>query len=71
VTVPATGELRPRHEEDRHHRRHSQAQRRTIQVNGTIPCLATTASPTPASARAQTEDHGEIEFLVAFTKSNN
>jgi polyisoprenoid-binding protein YceI len=43
----------------------------TIEVNGTIPVVfADYGIPNPSFGPAQTEDHGEIEFLIAFTKSN-
>jgi polyisoprenoid-binding protein YceI len=42
----------------------------TIEVNGTIPVVfADYGIPNPTFGPATTEDHGEIEFLVAFTKS--
>jgi len=42
----------------------------TIEVNGTIPVVfADYGIPNPSLGPAQTEDHGEIEFLIAFTKS--
>jgi polyisoprenoid-binding protein YceI len=44
----------------------------TIQVNGTIPVLfADYGIADPSFGPASTEDHGVIEFLVAFTKSNS
>jgi len=43
----------------------------TIQVNGTIPVVfADYGIPNPTFGPASTDDHGVIEFLVAFTKSN-
>ena len=42
----------------------------TIEVNGTIPVVfADYGIPNPSFGPAQTDDHGEIEFLVALTKS--
>jgi polyisoprenoid-binding protein YceI len=42
----------------------------TIQVNGTIPvAFADYGIPNPSFGPASTDDHGVIEFLVAFTKS--
>jgi hypothetical protein len=44
----------------------------TIAVNGTIPVVfADYGIPDPSFGPAQVEDHGEIEFLVNFTKSAN
>lgn len=41
-----------------------------IQVNGTIPVVfADYGIPEPSFGPASVEDHGEIEFLVTFTKS--
>ncbi|MCA1846290.1 MAG: YceI family protein, partial [Actinobacteria bacterium] len=43
-----------------------------IQVNGTIPVVfADYKIPEPSFGPASVEDHGEIEFLVSFTKSGN
>lgn len=42
----------------------------TISVNGTIPvAFADYGIPNPSFGPAEVEDNGEIEFLVAFTKS--
>jgi polyisoprenoid-binding protein YceI len=42
----------------------------TIEVNGTIPVVfADYGIPNPSFGPATTENHGVIEFLVAFTKS--
>ncbi|HZQ79106.1 MAG TPA: YceI family protein [Acidimicrobiia bacterium] len=42
----------------------------TIEVNGTIPVVfADYGIPNPTFGPASTDDHGLIEFLVAFTKS--
>ena len=73
VTVPATGEL-TLHGTTKTVTTNVTAKRTggTIQVNGTIPVVfADYGIPNPSFGPAQTEDHGEIEFLVAFTKSNN
>ena len=44
----------------------------TIAVNGTIPVVfADYDIPDPSFGPAQVEDHGVIEFLVNFTKSNS
>lgn len=41
-----------------------------ISVNGTIPVVfADYGIPDPSFGPASVEDHGEIEFLVTFTKS--
>jgi polyisoprenoid-binding protein YceI len=73
VTVPATGEL-ALHGTKKTVTTPITAQRDggTIEVNGTIPVVfADYNIPNPTFGPAQTEDHGEIEFLIAFTKSNN
>lgn len=42
----------------------------TIEVQGTIPIVfADYGIPNPSFGPVTTEDHGELEFLVAFTKS--
>ena len=44
----------------------------TIAVQGTIPVVfADYGIPSPSFGPAEVEDHGEIEFLVTFTKSNS
>ena len=73
VTVPATGEL-TLHGTTKTVTTNLTAKRTggTIQVNGTIPVVfADYGIPNPSFGPANTEDHGEIEFLVAFTKSNS
>ena len=73
VTVPATGEL-TLHGTKKTVTTTLTAKRSggTIQVNGTIPVVfADYNIPNPTFGPAQTEDHGEIEFLIAFTKSNS
>jgi polyisoprenoid-binding protein YceI len=72
VTVPATGEL-TLHGTTKTVSPTISAKRTggMIQVNGTIPVVfADYGIPNPSFGPASTEDHGEIEFLVAFTKSN-
>jgi polyisoprenoid-binding protein YceI len=72
VTVPATGEL-TLHGTKKTVTTTLTAKRDggTIDVNGTIPVVfADYSIPNPSFGPAQTEDHGEIEFLIAFTKSN-
>jgi polyisoprenoid-binding protein YceI len=71
VTVPATGEL-ALHGTTKTVTTNVTAKRSggTIQVNGTIPVVfADYGIPNPSAGPASTEDHGVIEFLVAFTKS--
>jgi len=71
VTVPATGDL-TLHGTAKTVTTTVSAKRSggTIQVNGTIPVVfADYGIPNPSFGPASTEDHGEIEFLVAFTKS--
>jgi polyisoprenoid-binding protein YceI len=71
VTVPATGEL-TLHGTTKTVTTNVTAKRTsgTIQVNGTIPVVfADYGIPNPSAGPASTEDHGVIEFLVAFTKS--
>jgi polyisoprenoid-binding protein YceI len=71
VTVPATGEL-TLHGTKRTVTVDVTAKRAggTISVNGTIPVVfADYRIPSPSFGPASVEDHGEIEFLVAFTKS--
>ena len=73
VTVPATGEL-TLHGTTKTVTTNVTAKRTggTIEVNGTIPVVfADYGIPNPSFGPANTEDHGEIEFLVAFTKSNS
>jgi hypothetical protein len=42
----------------------------TIQVNGTVPvAFADYGIPSPSFGPAGVEDHGEIEFLVTFTRA--
>jgi polyisoprenoid-binding protein YceI len=44
----------------------------TISVNGTIPVVfADYGIPNPSFGPASVDDHGQIEFLVVFTKSNS
>ena len=72
VTVPATGEL-TLHGTTKTVITNITAKRTggTIQINGTIPVVfADYGIPNPSLGPASTDDHGEIEFLVAFTKSN-
>lgn len=73
VTVPATGEL-TLHGTTKTVTVNLTAERTggTIQVNGTIPVVfADYGIPNPSFGPASTEDHGDIEFLVAFTKSTS
>jgi polyisoprenoid-binding protein YceI len=73
VTVPATGDLTV-HGTTKSVTTTVTAERTggTIQVNGTIPVVfADYGIPNPSFGPASTEDHGVIEFLVAFTKSNS
>jgi len=73
VTVPATGEL-ALHGTTKTVTTSVTAKRTggTIQVNGTIPVVfADYGIPNPSAGPASTEDHGVIEFLVAFTKANS
>ena len=72
VTVPATGAL-TLHGTTKAVTTTVTAKRSggTIQVNGTIPVVfADYGIPNPSFGPASTDDHGQIEFLVAFTKSN-
>jgi len=72
VSVPATGEL-TLHGTEKTITTTISAKRSggTIEVNGTIPVVfADYGIPDPSFGPAQTEDHGEVEFLIAFTKSN-
>ena len=72
VTAPATGEL-TLHGTTKTVTTTVTAKRTggTIEVNGTIPvAFADYGIPNPSFGPASTDDHGEIEFLVAFTKSN-
>jgi polyisoprenoid-binding protein YceI len=71
VTVPATGEL-TLHGTKKTVTVNVTAKRSggTISVNGTIPVVfADYGIPSPSFGPASVEDHGEIEFLVNFTKS--
>jgi polyisoprenoid-binding protein YceI len=71
VTVPATGDLTVRGVK-KPVTVDVTAQRSggTISVNGTIPVVfADYGIPDPSFGPASVEDHGEIEFLVTFTKS--
>ena len=71
VTVPATGEL-TLHGTKKTVTVNVTAKRSagTISVNGTIPVVfAGYGIPSPSFGPASVEDHGEIEFLVNFTKS--
>jgi polyisoprenoid-binding protein YceI len=71
VTVPSTGKL-ALHGTTKTVTTDVTAQRSggTIKVNGTIPVVfADYGIPDPSLGPASTEDHGEIEFLVVFTKS--
>jgi polyisoprenoid-binding protein YceI len=73
VSVPATGEL-ALHGTKKTITTTIAAKRTggTIEVNGTIPVVfADYGIPNPSFGPAQTEDHGEIEFLVAFTRSTS
>jgi polyisoprenoid-binding protein YceI len=73
VTVPATGEL-TLHGTKKTVTVDVTAKRSggTISVNGTIPVVfADYGIPSPSFGPASVEDHGEIEFLVTFTKSNS
>jgi polyisoprenoid-binding protein YceI len=73
VTVPATGEL-TLHGTKKTVTVDVTAKRSggTISVNGTIPVVfADYGIPNPSFGPASVEDHGEIEFLVTFTKSNS
>ena len=72
VTVPATGELNL-HGTKKTVTVNVTAKRSggTIAVQGTIPVVfADYGIPSPSFGPAEVEDHGEIEFLVNFTKSN-
>ena len=72
VSVPATGEL-TLHGTKKTITTTISAKRSggTIDVNGTIPAVfADYGIPNPSFGPAQTEDHGEVEFLIVFTKSN-
>jgi polyisoprenoid-binding protein YceI len=72
VTVPATGEL-TLHGVKKTVTVDVTAKRSggTIAVQGTIPVtFADYGIPSPSFGPAEVEDHGEIEFLVSFTKSN-
>ncbi len=72
VTVPATGELNL-HGTKKTVTVDVTAKRSggTIAVQGTIPVVfADYGIPSPSFGPAEVEDHGEIEFLVNFTKSN-
>jgi polyisoprenoid-binding protein YceI len=72
MTVPATGEL-TLHGTTKTVTTTVTAKRSggTIQVNGTIPVVFSDYGiPDPSFGPASVEDHGEIEFLVAFTKSD-
>jgi polyisoprenoid-binding protein YceI len=71
VTVPATGEL-TLHGTKKTVTINVTAKRSggTVSVNGTIPVVfADYGIPSPSFGPASVEDHGEIEFLVTFTKS--
>ena len=73
VTVPATGEL-TLHGTKKTVTVNVTAKRSagTISVSGTIPVVfADYGIPSPSFGPATVEDHGEIEFLVSFTKSNS
>jgi hypothetical protein len=49
---------------------HRPAQRRQLQVSGAIPVtFADYTIPNPSFGPVTTEDHGEIEFLLAFTRT--
>ncbi|HZQ78580.1 MAG TPA: YceI family protein [Acidimicrobiia bacterium] len=72
ITVPATGDL-TLHGTKRAITTTLSARRTggRIEVNGTIPVtFADYNIPNPSFGPAQTEDHGDIEFLIAFAKSN-
>ncbi len=71
VTVPATGQLTV-HGTTKTVTTSIAAKRTagTIEVNGTIPVVfADYGIGNPTFGPASTDDHGEIEFLVTFTKS--
>jgi polyisoprenoid-binding protein YceI len=71
VTVPATGEL-TLHGTKKMVTVNVTAKRTAgiISVSGTIPVVfADYGIPSPSFGPASVEDHGEIEFLVNFTKS--
>ena len=71
VTVPATGDLTV-HGTKKAVTVNVTAKRSggTLSVNGTIPVVfADYGIPNPSFGPASVEDHGEIEFLVTFTKS--
>jgi len=71
VTVPATGDLTV-HSTRKSVTLNVTAKRSagTISVNGTIPVVfADYGIPSPSFGPASVDDHGEIEFLVNFTKS--
>jgi polyisoprenoid-binding protein YceI len=73
VTVPATGEL-SLHGTKKTVTVNVTAKRSggTIAVQGTIPVVfADYGIPSPSFGPAEVEDHGEIEFLVTFVKSNS
>ena len=72
VTVPATGQL-TLHGTKKTVTVNVTAKRSagTFSVSGTIPVVfADYGIPSPSFGPASVEDHGEIEFLVTFTKSN-
>ncbi|HKY77983.1 MAG TPA: YceI family protein [Acidimicrobiia bacterium] len=72
VTVPATGEL-TLHGTKKTVTVDVTAKRSagTIAVQGTIPVVfADYGIPSPSFGPAEVQDHGEIEFLVSFTRSN-
>lgn len=73
VTVPATGEL-TLHGTKKTVTVDVTAKRSggTISVQGMIPVVfADYGIPSPSFGPASVEDHGEIEFLVTFAKSNS
>ena len=73
VTVPATGEL-TLHGTKKTVTVNVTAKRSggTIAVQGAIPVVfADYGIPSPSFGPAEVEDHGEIEFLVTFAKSNS
>ncbi len=73
VTVPATGEL-TLHGTKKTATVNVTAKRSggTIAVQGAIPVVfADYGIPSPSFGPAEVEDHGEIEFLVTFAKSNS
>ncbi|HEV3363202.1 MAG TPA: YceI family protein [Acidimicrobiia bacterium] len=73
VTVPATGEL-TLHGTKKTVTVEVTAKRSAgvISVSGTIPVVfADYGIPSPSFGPATVEDHGEVEFLVNFTKSNS